>query len=372
MIATFPFALPTTGAISLTSSFSSERNHQLLVNADATRSRVRDSLKRAKRADDPNVLEVIKALDDYLPLLFTIISEVEDGEVIEYQTEFAPSWRLPLKTSRFQAHLIEPPKVELASIEYERGMAILTYALACCVHSNAVLKSSSAETRWKQTTAALTQAAAMLRYLENNPCRIENGPMDLQPSTINGLLSMVHGSLHLIILFKTVEEDSKTSPSLMSRVAIFAVEKFRTASNQLVSSPVNTWLQGAQAYCVASAHRFMAIDSANSGKVGLAIGHLKAATMALGSLKGKKHKISSLLPKDKDVEGLSEGATKLSRTIEEQLHSYQAENKRLAFQAVPEPNSPQLSQNIWPSGREVTALPKPWSPPSSVIHNSIF
>lgn len=59
----FSYILPTTGAFSFTSSISSPpaRLHGPLAEAAAQRGRLRDILKRLKRADDKDTLAVIKA-----------------------------------------------------------------------------------------------------------------------------------------------------------------------------------------------------------------------------------------------------------------------------------------------------------------------
>lgn len=58
----FDYVLPTTGAVSFTSFISSPpaRLHASLAEAAAHRGRLRDILKRLKRADDKDTLAVIK------------------------------------------------------------------------------------------------------------------------------------------------------------------------------------------------------------------------------------------------------------------------------------------------------------------------
>ena len=58
----FDYVLPTTGAFSFTSFISSPpaRLHGSLAEAAAQRGRLRDILKRLKRADDKDTLAVIK------------------------------------------------------------------------------------------------------------------------------------------------------------------------------------------------------------------------------------------------------------------------------------------------------------------------
>jgi hypothetical protein len=83
----FNYVLPTTGAVSFTFFISSPpaRLHGALAETGAQRGRLRDILKRLKRADDKDTLAVIKVLvcdilyslihqiiEDYLPYLFSV------------------------------------------------------------------------------------------------------------------------------------------------------------------------------------------------------------------------------------------------------------------------------------------------------------
>ena len=83
----FNYVLPTTGAVSFTSFISSPpaRLHGALAETGAQRGRLRDILKRLKRADDKDTLAVIKVyqstvldsliyqiIEDYLPYLFSV------------------------------------------------------------------------------------------------------------------------------------------------------------------------------------------------------------------------------------------------------------------------------------------------------------
>ena len=69
----FNYILPTTGAISFTSFISSPptRLHGALAEAGAQRGRLRDILKRLKRADDKEILAVIKV--SFRSFLFLMI-----------------------------------------------------------------------------------------------------------------------------------------------------------------------------------------------------------------------------------------------------------------------------------------------------------
>jgi hypothetical protein len=376
MSVVFPFALPTTGNLVLSSHVRSIDYQSIVTSADGARAAVRDVLKRAKRASSPDTLAVIKAIEEYIPYLFTIIRGVDGSSEFDFVTEVTSTWRMPLRTSRAQINVIEAPKVEVMGLEFERGMVLLTYALALVVQSDKVIQTSSSEdeeqTPWKQATSYLLKAESVLSYLSSSPPAIEqqqgnNTPIDLQSTTISGLSNIVKGSLHLLILYKSFNDPvSTTSAGLLSRIAIYATEKFSSAS-QLLQKPqskmkakvpgfsdaLTTWLVNAQAYTTASAYRYMALESSEKSQVGRALGLLSLANDTIGSMKNRK-----------ESEAIFSMGQRLKTDIDALQQKYKAENDRLAFQKIPDLK--ELKYN-WPSGREATSLRPPWSPPQSLV-----
>lgn len=380
----FPFALPTTGNLALSTHLRSIDYQPIVMNADATRAAVRDSLKRAKRADSPDTLGVIKTLEEYIPYLFTIIDGLEKGD-FDLITEVSPSWRMPLRTSRSQINVVEAPRVEIMGLEYERGMILITYALSLIVQSDKVIQAISeasqnedaANQPWKQATSYLLKAESVLSYLANTPPAIEQQedtsiPIDLQPTTISGLSNLVKGSLHLLILLKSSSASSAVSPGLLSRISIYTTERFSSALQLLqpsattkhdkmkakvgFSDSLTNWLINAQAYSTASAYRYMAVESAKNNQVGRAIGLLDLSSQTLASMKKSK----------KDSERLISLGQQVKSDVDTLYQSYKAENDRLAFQKIPDLKE---LQHNWPSGREATTLKPPWSPPTSLLRD---
>lgn len=376
MSVVFPFALPTTGNLVLSSHIRSIDYQNIVTNADSVRAVVRDVLKRAKRASSPDTLAVIKAIEEYIPYLFTIIQGVDGGSEFDFITEIISTWRMPLRTSRAQINVIEAPKVEVMGLDFERGMVLLTYALALIVQSDKVIQTSSEDdqeqTPWKQATSYLLKAESVLSYLASAPPAIEqqqgnNTPIDLQSTTISGLSNIVKGSLHLLILYKSFNDPaSTTSAGLLSRIAIYATERFSSAS-QLLQKPqskmkakvpgfsdaLTVWLVNAQAYTTASAYRYMALESYEKSQVGRALGLLLLANDTVGSMKNRK-----------ESEAIFFMGQRLKADVDALHQKYTAENDRLTFQKIPDLK--ELKYN-WPSGREATTLRPPWSPPQSLI-----
>lgn len=374
----YPFPLPTTGSIIFSQFINTVEHRQLVLNADEKRARLRDSLKRAKRAENPDILGVINAIQEYLPYLFTLMDGIETQafEVINNQVPLF-SWRLPMKAATSSKHIrvVEPPRVEVASFEYERGMTVLTYALAIIAFGEKTLKQSESTEKWKLMSNKLMQAESVLRYLAEQNVGLANNIAnipDLHPSTISGLITMVSGSLHLNIIYKSQAQGSASS-SLLSRVSLYAAEKFGTASqlfsgsnhggngsnsnkklltNLLPNNGLSQWLKAARNFSIAYAEKYMADTSQQKGEVGLAIAYLQNAKEALNAVED----ISKVY--------LQPMAGKLKSYIDESQTLFKAENDRIAFQPIP--NSSEVEQN-WPSGREVVPNQPTWVPPVSLL-----
>lgn len=373
----YPFPLPTTGSIIFSEHINTIEYQQLVLNTDEKRARLRDSLKRAKRTENPDILGVINAIEEYIPYLFTIIDGIETQafEIINNQTPVF-SWRLPMKAATTSKHIrvVEPPRVEVASFEYERGMTILTYALAIIAFGEKTLRQSESSEKWKLISNKLMQAESVLRYLAEQNVGLANDLAnipDLHPSTISGLITMVSGSLHLNIIYKSQAQGSASS-SLLSRVSLYAAEKFGTANqlfsgiNHPSSSTINKklltsllpnnslsqWLKAARNFSIAYAEKYMADTSQQKGEVGLAIAYLQNAKDALSAVE------------DTSKVYLQPMAGKLKSYIEESQIKFKAENDRIAFQKIPD--SSEVEHN-WPSGREVVPTQSTWVPPVSLL-----
>lgn len=348
-------------------------HRQLLLILDEKRARVRDALKRAKRADNPDILGVINSVEEYLPYLFTVIESLETGELRLSSSVPEFSWRLPMKSAVHARHVVEPPRVEVSSLDFEKGMVLFTYALALTTFAENVLKQTTDNAeKWKLITNRLMKAESVLRYLAEQNINLSPGCsdiLDLHPSTIFALITLISGSLHLAIIYKAQAQDSQ-SPSLLSRVALFAAEKFGTASQLfsgsissgtgskhkilatfLPNNAVSQWLKEARSFSIAFAEKYMADTSQAKGQVGLAVAYAQHAKEVLSSVDGTKY--------------LQPMVGSLKTVIEERLVLFTAENDRIAFQPVP--SSAEVEQN-WPSGREVISAQSPWNPPQNLLH----
>lgn len=297
--------------------------------------------------------------------------------------------------------LIEPPRVEVASLQYERGMVLYTYALAYMAAAEAVQASApvtaenDTETgpadRLKQISGYLRRAESVFRYILSMPKDGLASIPDLSAQVLGGFVTFVSGSLHMAMVHKVLRQESLESSTLYSRVSLFAAEKFASAYQMFTSaasiaglasgstagnddsksrfkrfhvktaalkqlgaqSPLLGWLDGQQRYCIAAAEVFMAGAAYNNNNVGLAVGFLTHARDTTNGDGGSHSSTAQILLRDR---------------ITDMLRRYTAENDRISFQEVP---GPETVVQKWPSGREVVQPQEPWVPPASLLNDEI-
>ncbi|KAK9375340.1 uncharacterized protein V1513DRAFT_29019 [Lipomyces chichibuensis] len=386
----FPFQLPTTGVFSFCNCISSTERYQLLADTDVQRARVRDVLKRAKRSNIQDMLEVVKTIEDYIPHVFTIKEGLEAGDLL-LDAEIVTSWRLPLTSSH--VHLVENQRVQVPTIYFEISMTLLTYALSLLSLGEETYQVGQSEEKWKQATAHLLSAQAVLTYLSTHPLQLGSAPpLDLQPSTLTPIIKLISGSLHLLVVYKSLPSTPSTSKpppaSLMSRISIYGLEQF-SAALSLLSAPfqndaLQNWLQDAKSYATAVAQRYMAVERESKGDVGSAIAFCVAARAELKSgtaaeiLKHSSkflHKKPSVFGSSsasssssggggKQKDGIQVNIRALRSELEDLEKSYRTQNDSVTFQRIPDVK--EIKRN-WPSGREVVAPRSEWVPPKSLV-----
>ncbi|KAK9479955.1 hypothetical protein V1514DRAFT_318565 [Lipomyces japonicus] len=407
-------SLPSTGSFSFCQLISSVEHYQLLSTADVNRARVRDVLKRAKRNNNKDSLEVVKALEDYIPYLFSIKDGLEAGGLqldheigetldtkkfqVRLETDrLVTSWRMPFSGSS-QLHVVEPQRVELPTIYFEVFMSVLTYALSLLTLAEEVYQTSSAEDKWKQATTHLLLAQSILVYLSTHSLQLNAPvPLDLQASTFTPIINLISGSLHLLVIYKSLSSSTSSSSNnnnnnnnnkplsagLMARISIFAQEKFGTALSLLPSNlqnhSIETWIQDANRYSTALAAKYLAIERNGRDEVGRAIALCVGARNAISSISVFK-KSKELLLKKSTSNPFTSSASKnpysnsfiflkdrivqLDKEIEELEKQYRTQNDRISFQAIADVKDVMRS---WPSGREVVAAKSEWEPSKRLI-----
>lgn len=197
---------------------------------------------------------------------------------------------------------------------------------------------------------------------------------------------MIGGALHLLVIYKSLPSpdsaEKPPSPSLMSRISIYALEKFSAALSLLPPSLKNdnfeNWIRDAKLYSTAVAERFMAVERESKGDVGAAIALCMAgraeikpgpAILKKSSRLSMPKRSSSSISADGTFSGeslgdIKESMKRLRSELETMERDYRAQNDRLSFQKIPDIKD---TKRNWPSGREVVAVKGEWTPPASLI-----
>ena len=118
----FEYTLPTTGAVSFSAFIPTPpvRLNAPLAEAAAQRGRLRDILKRLKRADDKDILAVIKIVEDYLPYLVSVDHCLDHGIfVLDREIGRKPSSLLQHRGFVFLAELMESHFLAMYAYRFE-------------------------------------------------------------------------------------------------------------------------------------------------------------------------------------------------------------------------------------------------------------
>lgn len=360
-----PISLPTTSGFSYAETSISDHRRPLLLEADSARALVANALKQVRNDGIGSFLEVHKALEEYIPLLAAIVNYKSEGSLEFAENQPLFTWKLPSKSRKRDL----ADKTKHCTIEFERGMIILSYILVYVGLAQERLDSVTGDNadksmRYRQATAHLLKAQSITSYLARHPINFDDMPWDIHPTTINMLGNMISGLLHVVVLRKDVEAEmddyyripkSSASMILMTRVAIYSADKFTTA-HQLADKKDTPdslvhWLKDMKLYAVACSMRFMAMQQAAKGKIGNALGYINQAIDSLDT-----NKMKTMLTGSRAVAiakaQLKENCMKLQKV-------YKKENDSVAFQPVPKFSD---IDEPWPSGREVVVSSETWEP----------
>ncbi|ODV88803.1 hypothetical protein CANCADRAFT_45293 [Tortispora caseinolytica NRRL Y-17796] len=244
-------------------------------------------------------------------------------------------------------------KVPVSSLDAEIHMVILTWALARWLLARQTFDPADP----KPANAHLHQAYSLLAYLtQPDTLMLPASPhLELSAPFVHSLLFAIHGSMHLLVLYKSLVlpntysshlVSTSISPPLLATIATFAAQSFVSASSTL-SPDLSEWTADAAAYSNAYAHMCLALAAYKQRKVGDAIARLNAANETLKGISSSSH--------------LKQPISALGTQITQLLNAYSAENSSISFQQVPSTESilPML-----PSGRVAVIAPAPWQPPA--------
>ncbi|KAL7417474.1 hypothetical protein BDY24DRAFT_405666 [Mrakia frigida] len=139
-MSTFPFPIPTTGAISFSDFLSDPQSNYTLRIAEATSARasLRGILKQERRTGDGerDARAVVNAVEEYLPLLSSIVNCLGTDDLL-LQADPPFSWRTTLTST----HHPNPPRLTLPSFLAEQTFVLLTYIYSLSNLSTSLLLS---------------------------------------------------------------------------------------------------------------------------------------------------------------------------------------------------------------------------------------
>ncbi|KAG0296005.1 hypothetical protein BGZ98_001157 [Dissophora globulifera] len=119
----FPYALPTTANVSFQDFIGGDAQYQRPISdATAFRGRLRTALKEYKHSDRHDLLNIQKAIEDYVPLLLGLVAGIENSD-LQLTTEVETTWRCTMSNIALSS---KQPRVKHKSIHYEAIFSILT------------------------------------------------------------------------------------------------------------------------------------------------------------------------------------------------------------------------------------------------------
>ncbi|CAE6438657.1 unnamed protein product [Rhizoctonia solani] len=407
----YVYDLPTTGALSLselctdiTGSHASN-----LARATEARANVRAILKASRRTDagERDYLKVVKALDEYLPLVNAIIASVAADDLTLAQEPIF-SWRSTLSHST----LTDPPRInvhglhaELAFVLYSSAYALSNLAAASVAslgtyERDRALPDADRRAKDEKLTFAvklLCRAAGIFTHIAQVVIpELGKGvggsrPPELREDVANALAKLALADAHALSVRKLLTRSAVQAalspgpplpqghppPTFVAKIYIHTASLYASArgltdtsqrklsslisrggpDNAEVSQDTRRYLEEEAALAEALAHKWLGVDAGEAGRTGDAVGYLKWAKSELESLKeGKLARFKK---------SAADGKMKKERSVEELesvgmfLNNYLKVNDSINFQPVPASSA---LQSTIPAGMSVVNE-KPYEAP---------
>ncbi|KAF7730444.1 hypothetical protein EC973_002251 [Apophysomyces ossiformis] len=314
----YPYSLPTTGTISFVDFLDNTGRYSAEISdATAQRGRIRTVLKGLKKEaqESRDYRLITNTIEDYLPYLISIVNCLEHGELkLQKQKNIETSWR-----STLSDHLIHTgsnaPRIMCSDIHYELIFVLMTYAYACSLQSNDILKSvqhdsASASMQYKKACIisekrtkeiacmimmmrtlkaadALNTAAGVFQYVANEVIPKWRQPSSNRPVETIKELSTALSKMALAdaqsIAISNALLDSKFSNSLIAKLYIGVAGQYEMSyglissisNGQEVSSDLKKYLSDGSQFYMAMAKKHLALDAYDNNKIGEALGFLR-------------------------------------------------------------------------------------------------
>ncbi|GAA5840304.1 hypothetical protein JCM3766R1_001452 [Sporobolomyces carnicolor] len=384
-----------------------------LADANASRARVRTTLRAIKQdtikdGRGADWVGAAKAITEYLPYLYAILSSVEADDLL-LQTDPIFVWKSSLSN---QALKKGKAKVALPSFHFELAATLLSYGI-CLANAAAVLVAAlgSYEVSSSVSSSAITTHDETVNQAADMLCRasgvfahlaetvvprweaavggdsLRSRPVEFTRDAAIALSKLCLADANLLAIRRLLSRSlsvahstttpgpplppSHPSPSLLSKLHLQVYAHYDEARSLLkstsASSPteisplVRRYLSDGRELALALSYKWLGVDNGERSETGEALGWLALASKTLDELNDKNKGINKL----KFGKGKSASKGRKSKVQEEveSVHAfttaYKKVNDTVHFQPIP--NSQTLRARL-PSGRPALAL-KPYASP---------
>ncbi|KAL7309167.1 hypothetical protein PS15m_011280 [Mucor circinelloides] len=372
----YPYSLPTTGSLSFVDYLETAGPYTSEISdATAQRGRLRTVLKELKKETHStrDYQIIINTIEEYLPYLVSIVNCIEAKE-LTLKKSIETSWR-----STLSDHIIHTgsnaPRISCNDIQYELIFVLMTYAYACTLQTNDLLKESSTNANiFNKAADTLNTAAGLFAFVANDVIPTwqqspDNRPVETVREFPVALSKMALADAQAIAINKALVT-SNISKSLIAKLYMGVAGQYEMAyglissisGTQDVSTDLKKYLSDGTLFYKAMAKKHLAMDSNDNQKMGQAVGFARDCKADLKSI---QH--SSLSKAHIRKSAIAARAAKEEETVTELLQKYTMINDTVSYELVP---SRQELQKLIPGGRGVLEL-KSYSLPSPVFGPTI-
>ncbi|KAG1052302.1 hypothetical protein G6F46_003853 [Rhizopus delemar] len=357
----YPYSLPTTGSLSFVDFVSSAEPYSAEISdATARRGRLRHVLKEFKKETQSSrdYSLIMNTIEEYLPYLVSIVNCIETKQLV-LKKDIETSWRTTLSD-----HIIHTgsnaPRVACKDIQYELIFVLMTYAYACTLQTNHLLKEDNSAL-YNKAADMLNTVASIFHFVANDVIPSwkdipDNRPIETIREFPAALSKMTLADAQAVAINKALMSNS-TSKSLIAKLYIGVADQYQMAYGLITSingahDPVSTdlikYLTDGVLFYKAMAKKYLAMHANDNQKMGQAVGFAKECKADLRLL---QH--SSLSKKHLKKSAIALKASREEESVNEMLSRYTMINDTVSYESVP---SRQDLQQLIPGGRGLLEL----------------
>ena len=390
----YPYTLPTTSTLLLSTHFSSSTHPSLPLTATTHRSILKDALKKHKRlppsSQPAHLPALLNALTAYLPYLLALTNPTSHNITLTTLSEAQTAWRSTLSSTLPGR---DPPRPSHAGLHYDLAFTLSTLATTHTLLARSALPDHA------QAIKHLLLAHAIHTYSLSPTLSIsrpQSWPIDLHPSLISAQASLALAEATLLVVAKddpyilavstardekntdwmfTAPKIPKVRAHLFARICLAGAEHAGAAHGLLVAAG-GAVDEGLTRYASevgrvgrARGKRWLGVDAEVSGRTGEGIAWIRSAKSELGIVDTETKGVRGLKlqwrekREERKVEkgadwGLDAGRAEEARVLAMLETNWERENAVVGSQVVPG------TVPAMPSGREYHSPLQAWVPPS--------